>query len=240
MMMWKGTAMQLNRRTFVKTAFAGTAAAALTAGFAASALADEASAGLDPLPAAEVDPDSERGTDVNVNMATIDQYLGRPDVAYRDVRHLYATDESGATYVDLASTIQGFKIVPYIKIAPMGADSATGDELFTLEWDADGNITAATPNYAESELVVRDLFPQDKPIFIMCTSGGRASMTKNLLTFLGWDPALLYNIGGQQDYEGANTLEIVSYPVERGGEDIYAVWRADYADINPAFLHPVA
>lgn len=237
--MWKGIAMELNRRTFLKSVLAGGATAALTSGFAGVALADEAPAGLDPLPAAETDPDTEQGTDVNVNMATIDQYLGRPDVAYRDVRHLYTTDESGTTVVDLASTIEGFKIVPYIKIAPMGADSATGEELFTLEWDADGNIVSAAPNYAESELVVRDLFPQDKAIFIMCTSGGRASMTKDLLLFLGWDPALLYNIGGEKDYAGSHKLEIVSYPVRRGDKDIYAVWRADYADINPAFLNPV-
>lgn len=232
--------MELNRRTFLKSVLAGGAAAALTSGFAGAALADEVPAGFEPLPPAETDPDTEQGTDVNVNMATIDQYLGRPDVAYRDVRHLYTTDESGATVVDLASTIEGFKIVPYIKIAPMGADSATGEELFTLEWDADGNIVSATPNYAESELVVRDLFPQDKAIFIMCTSGGRASMTKDLLLFLGWDPALLYNIGGEKDYAGSHKLEIVSYPVRRGDKDIYAVWRADYADINPAFLNPVS
>lgn len=238
--MWKGIAMELNRRTFLKSVLAGGAAAALTSGFAGAALADEVPAGFEPLPPAETDPDTEQGTDVNVNMATIDQYLGRPDVAYRDVRHLYTTDESGATVVDLASTIEGFKIVPYIKIAPMGADSATGEELFTLEWDADGNIVSATPNYAESELVVRDLFPQDKAIFIMCTSGGRASMTKDLLLFLGWDPALLYNIGGEKDYAGSHKLEIVSYPVRRGDKDIYAVWRADYADINPAFLNPVS
>ena len=86
---------------------------------------------------------------------------------------------------------------------------------------------------------MRDLFPQDKAIFIMCTSGGRASMTKDLLLFLGWDPALLYNIGGEKDYAGSHKLEIVSYPVRRGDKDIYAVWRADYADINPAFLNPV-
>lgn len=237
--MQKGTAMELNRRTFVKTAFAGSAAAfaAGFAGLAGTAQADEAA--LEPLPVAETDPDAERGTDVNINMATIDQYLGRPDVAYRDVRHLYATNEAGETYVDLASTLEGFKIVPYIKLAPMSADTAKGDELFTLEWDADGAIVSATPNYAESELVLRDLFPQDKPIFLMCTSGGRASMAKALLLFLGWNPDLLYNIGGQQNYEGTRKLEIVSYPVRRGGDDIYAVWRADYANIDPAFLHPV-
>lgn len=236
-MTWKGIAVELNRRTFVSTALAG-GAAALAAGIAQTARADEAAAGPAPLPPAETDPETERGTDVNVNMATLDQYLGRPDVAYRDVRHLYATDEAGNAVVDLATTVEGFKIVPYIKLAPMGADSVAGDELFSLEWDADGNIVAATPNYAESELVLRDLFPQDKAVFLMCTSGGRASMAKNLLLFLGWNPELVYNIGGQKDYAGKHTLEIVSYPVRRGGEDIYAVWRADYANIDPAFLHP--
>ena len=230
--------MELSRRSFVSSALVG-GAAVLAAGFAQTARADEAQTELAPLPLPETDPDSERGADVNINMATIDQYLGRPEVAYRDVRHLYATDEAGNAVVDLASTIQGFKITPYIKLAPMSADSVRGDELFALEWDADGNIVSATPNYVESELVVRDLFPQDRPVFLMCTSGGRASMAKNLLLFLGWNPELVYNIGGQKDYKGTNLLEIVSYPVERGGDDILAVWRADYADINPAFLHPV-
>lgn len=237
-MTWKGTTVELSRRSFVSTALAG-GAAALAAGFAQTARADEAEAGLAPLPLAETDPNSERGCDVNINMATIDQYLGRPEIAYRDVRHLYTTDEAGNPVVDLASTIQGFKIVPYIKLAPMSADSVSGDELFTLEWDADGNIVSATPNYVESELVVRDLFPQDRPVFLMCTSGGRASMARNLLLFLGWNPELVYNIGGQKDYKGKNLLEIVSYPVRRGGEDIHAVWRADYANIDTTFLHPV-
>ena len=87
--------------------------------------------------------------------------------------------------------------------------------------------------------MVRDLFPQDRPVFLMCTSGGRASMARNLLLFLGWNPGLVYNIGGQKDYKGKNLLEIVSYPVRRGGEDIRAVWRADYANIDTTFLHPV-
>ena len=40
------------------------------------------------LPSAEPDPDSDFGVDLNVNMDTIDDYLGIPGVAYRDMRLL--------------------------------------------------------------------------------------------------------------------------------------------------------
>jgi len=225
--------MELNRRSFVKTALA--AGTLLTAGIAGTAVAQEAAP--EPLPAPQSDPAGERVDDVNINMETIDQYLGRPDVAYRDVRHLYKTDESGAKVVDLSSTLKGFKVVPYIHIAPMGADTANGTELFTLEWDEDGAIVSATPNYQESLMIVEELFPRDRPIFIMCTSGGRANMTKKLLLFLGWDPALLYNVGGQKDYAGTQLTEIVVPAKMRGESDVYAVWRVDYATIDPELLH---
>jgi hypothetical protein len=230
--------MELNRRSFLSTALAGAAASAIGLGLAGTSFASATeSTGLEPLPAPEVDETSEKGADKNINMATIDQYLGRSDVAYRDVRHLYKTDEMGNKVVDLAACLPGFKIVPYIYIAPMGADSVSGTELFSLEWDADGNIVSATPRYKESEMIVEDLFPRDMPIFLMCTSGGRASLTKKLLTFLGWDTSLLYNIGGDQDYTGSNKVELIVYSEEHGGDDTYAIWRADYADINPDMLH---
>ena len=38
------------------------------------------------LPVAQADPDSDFGEDVNVNMATIDDYLGLTDAVYRDMR----------------------------------------------------------------------------------------------------------------------------------------------------------
>lgn len=40
------------------------------------------------LPPAEPDPESDFGVDLNVNMDTIDDYLGIPGVAYRDMRLL--------------------------------------------------------------------------------------------------------------------------------------------------------
>ncbi|MDD3920599.1 MAG: hypothetical protein PHO41_05475, partial [Eubacteriales bacterium] len=42
-----------------------------------------------PLPPPMADPNSMFGVDKAINMETIDQYLGREDVAYRDVRMLF-------------------------------------------------------------------------------------------------------------------------------------------------------
>ena len=62
-------------------------------------------------------------------------------------------------------------------------------------------------------------------------------MMKELLIFLGWDPDKLYNIGGNWSYTGENSLELVVYSDEYGGENIYATWRADYAYIDFTRLH---
>ena len=43
----------------------------------------------DPLPAPSVQADSEFGVDANINMETIDGFLRREDVCYRDVRMLF-------------------------------------------------------------------------------------------------------------------------------------------------------
>ena len=230
----------LNRRSFVK----GAVAAAAVAGFATTAFASEAE--LPELPAPEADPESMFGVDKNINISTIDEWLGRPEVAYRDVRMLFDPADYGAIggNADLSSTIVGFKIVPYPYLASLSAlpvDGAyEGNTLYTLTWNDDGSIAEAVPNYEESELELKDLFPKDQPIFLMCGGGGYAGMTKSLLSFLGWDENLLYNIGGNWEYQGDNALELIVYSEEVGGNDLYATWRADYALIDFDRLHPVA
>lgn len=229
--------MEMNRRRFLKGALAGAAGLAI----AGPALADEAE--LAPLPAPEPDPESMFGVDKNINMATIDEYVGRPDVAYRDVRMLFDPADYAAIggNADLSATIVGFKIVPYPYLATLTAlpveGAYAGETLFSLEWDEAGNIVAATPNYKESQIILDDLFPKDKPIFLMCGGGGYAGMTKALLIFLGWDPELLYNVGGNWEYTGQNALELIVYSEEKGGDDLYATWRADYATIDFGRLH---
>ena len=197
------------------------------------------------LPAPQPNPEDMFGVDSNINMTTIDQYVGRDDVEYRDVRMLFDPADYGAIggNADLSSTIKGFKIVPYPYLATLSelpvAGAYAAETLFTLTWNEDGSIAAAEANYEESLMIVEELFPKDKPIFLMCGGGGYAGMTKNLLIFLGWDAELLYNVGGNWAYQGENGLELIQYAEEADGNDIFATWRADYAYIDFARLHPV-
>lgn len=206
-------------------------------------LACGAFAFADALPAAEPDESSQFGVDKNINIGTIDQYLDRDDVVYRDVRMLFDPADYAAIGGDanLSATIRGFKIVPYPYLATLSelpvANAYAGETLFSLTWNEDGSIASAEPNYKESMLVLEDLFPKDKPIFLMCGGGGYAGMTKSLLVFLGWDANLLYNIGGNWGYTGDNALELIVYPEDANEDEIYATWRADYATIDFALLH---
>lgn len=201
--------------------------------------------GSGSLPPPETDASSEFGVDVNINMETIDQYLDREDVAYRDVRMLFDPADYAAIggEADLSRTIRGFRVVPYPYIATLSAlpveGAYAGDTLFTVEWNGDGTIASVRENYQESMLVLEDLFPRDKAIFLMCGGGGYAGMMKTLLLELGWDEGLLYNIGGNWTYTGENGLELIVYPEDAEEENIYATWRADYAYIDFSRLHPV-
>ena len=194
---------------------------ALTLSFSGAAFADT-------LPASEPDETNMFGVDKNINMETLDQSD-------------YAAIGGNA---DLASTVEGFRIVPYPYLATLTAlpveGAYDGDTLFTLTWNEDGSIASATPNYEESMLILEDCFPKDKPIFLMCGGGGYAGMTKSLLIFLGWDPALLYNVGGNWAYQGDHSVELIEYSEDAKGNDYFCTWRADYALIDFSRLHPVA
>lgn len=191
-----------------------------------------------PLPSPSANADSPFGVDANINVSTIDAWLDRDDVVYRDVRMLFDPADYGAIggEADLTHTIDGFKIVPFPYIATLQSlpvDGAyQGDCLYTVEWNEDGTVKSAVPNYAESELILTELFPRDKAIFLMCGGGGYAGMMKQLLLFLDWDENLLYNIGANWEYTGSRGLELVIYPEDAAGRNIYATWRADYAYID--------
>lgn len=195
------------------------------------------------LPAPEADTETQFGVDKNINMATIDSYVNRRDVVYRDVRMLFDPADYAAIGgdADLSATIIGFKVVPYPYIATLSAlpvaNAYEGETLFDVVWNADGTIASAEENYKESMFILEELFPRDKPIFLMCGGGGYAGMTKTLLLYLGWDEGLLYNIGGNWEYTGENALELVVYPEDANDENIYATWRADYAYIDFSRLH---
>lgn len=199
---------------------------------------------LKPLPAPSAD-ESMFEVDKNINQKTIDEWLGRDDVAYRDVRMLFdpAEYEAIGGEADLTQTIEGFKVIPYPYIGTMQslpvANAYEGDKLFDVVWTQDGHVESASPLYRESMMILEEIFPKDKAIFLMCGGGGYANMTKQLLLYLGWDEALLYNIGANWEYTGEHALELVVYPEDVNGNNIYASWRADYAYIDFERLNPV-
>lgn len=190
------------------------------------------------LPVPCIDESSMFGVDKNINQETIDEWLGRDDVAYRDMRMLFDpakySDIGGEA--DLTASIKGFKVVPYPYIASLQslpvANAYDGEKLFEVEWSSDGHVISAEPLYEESMMILEELFPKDKAIFLMCGGGGYANMTREFLIFLGWDANKLYNTGANWEYNGKNKQELVVYSETVDGHNIYATWRADYAYID--------
>ena len=197
------------------------------------------------LPAAQPDLDSQFGVDKNINIETIDEWLDRDDVVYRDMRMLFDPADYGAIGgdADLSRTIEGFKVVPFPYIASLSVlpveGAYDGECLFSVEWDEDGTIASAKANYEESMLALEELFPKDKAIFLMCGGGGYSGMMRSLLIYLGWDEAKLYNIGANWSYNGNRSLELIVYPENADDEKIYATWRADYAYIDFSRLNKI-
>ena len=66
-----------------------------------------------------------------------------------------------------------------------------------------GSVTEPVATYEESLSLLKELFPQDKTIFLMCQSGGRVAQCMNLLNALGWDMSKIYNVGGMGQYTDA-------------------------------------
>ncbi len=171
---------------------------------------------LKPLPAPEKS-EGLRGVydiDKNINEKTIDKYLGRSDVVYRDVRMLEdtATWENKGGERDLTGFVEGFEVVPYAYLTEFPQEYIDqkksenvsglyqGKTLFRLE---SGKYI---PNYKESMDILEYLFPKDKTIFLMCGAGGYANFTKQMLGSLGWDTSKIYNVGGYWNYEGNNSI----------------------------------
>jgi len=188
---------------------------------------------FDPLPPPEPDG-GPFGVDVNINMSTIDDFLGRPDVTYIDVRMLYdpADFEAIGGISSLTRTLPGYRIVPFPFLGTLSAmpvDNAyTGDCLFEIVWGDGHEILEAKPNFAESEFILNELFPKDKAIFFMCGGGGYSALTRALLVHHGWDANMIYNTGGNWLYEGNMALDMTISASNPG----IATWRANYAFID--------
>lgn len=185
---------------------------------------------LSALPAPEVSEGmrGELGIDKNINEENIDNYLGRSDSVYRDMRML--VDDADYEAIDgdsyLSGIVDGFEVVPlpYI-IKPTNLPEAVGKPYSgrtLFRTNADGTYTA---NYEESMQIIEDLFPKDKNIFLMCGGGGYAGMMKKFLVAEGWDENKIYNVGGYWYYNGNHKVEI------KNG-DTYAFWKLKYHMID--------
>lgn len=193
---------------------------------------------LAALPEARPNPDNDFLIDENINMVTIDDYLGRSDVAYRDMRMVHDPADYAAIGGDseLSLVIKGFRVVPYPYIGTLQelpvAGAYDGERLFDVVWSG-VEVASATPRYGESSLILEELFPRDRAIFLMCGGAGYAFMMRQLLVFLGWNPELLYNIGGAWDYTGYHSVELAS---TENGNTTYHLWRADIANLDFDYL----
>ena len=177
------------------------------------------------------------GIDKNINESNIDEYLGREDAVYRDMRMLDDPANYEAIGGDryLSGYIKGFEVVPLPYILPVTDLPAAvgktyqGKTLFSIS--KDGNYVA---NYEESRKILEDLFPKDKVIFLMCGGGGYAGMTRAALISLGWDENKIYNIGGYWYYEGKNNVEVKKVV---NGKTTYDFDSVPYHEIDFDKLH---
>ena len=176
------------------------------------------------------------GIDKNINESTIDQYLGRSDAVYRDMRML--VDEANYENIQgdsyLSGYVEGFEVVPYPKIvnvtglpAEVG-QSYTGTTLFTQTED---NVIA---NYKESMAFLEYYFPKDKKIFLMCGGGGYAGMMKNLLVELGWPEDQIWVVGGYWYYDGDHAVKVKR---DDNGLITYDFWKVPYHDIEFGYMN---
>ena len=214
--------------------------AALTI-FAGCSAQPASSAAAGPLPAPEKESGirgEQFGIDKNINESTIDQYLGREDTVYRDMRMLKDEADYEAIGGDsyLSGLVEGFEVVPYpylcnVEGLPAEVGSGySGDTLFTHTEEG------YSANYEESQAILEYLFPKDKNIILMCGGGGYAGMTKAMLTELGWDENRIYNAGGYWFYEGEHNLQIKH---EENGSTYYDFYRVPYHFIDFSVLHRI-
>lgn len=174
--------------------------------------------------------------DKNINVfgenPSIDQYLGRDDVVYRDMRMLIDPANYEAIGGDsyLSGFIDGFEVVPFPFITKVQnlpievGNTYQGETLYELD-----DQEQYQARYHESALILEELFPKNKIIFLMCGGGGYAMMMKNMLIALGWDQNNLYNVGCYWQYQGANNINVKE---SIGEETVYLFHRVSYKLID--------
>jgi len=122
-----------------------------------------------------------------MTMAELDEYLGREDVQYVDLRNF---DEKL-----ISGYIQGFESIPYFDyLKYQGILVDDGGWVY----DA-GEI--------KSSATMKAIFNEDKTILLMCGSGTRAQYVMDALLSLGYENVI--NIGGYAEYVTADGENVV-------------------------------
>ena len=119
-----------------------------------------------------------------VTMDDVDEYLGRADVQYVDLRNF---DDKMA-----AGWVSGFEFIPFFDYIEY-SDILVRDGDWTFEADEIHNQSA-----------LEGLFDKDKTIFLMCGSGTRAGYVMDALLSIGYTNVI--NVGGIADYAGDNKV----------------------------------
>jgi len=115
--------------------------------------------------------------DGEITMENLDEYMGRDNVQYIDLRNLDDRLKDGY--------VSGFTVIPYF-------DYLNTEEIITGKADTTTVVDSAR---------VKQLFDEEaEAIFLMCASGGRAGWVKGALEGLGYTN--VFNVGGFKDYAG--------------------------------------
>ena len=178
------------------------------------------------------------GIDKNINEKTIDNYLHRTDVVYRDVRMLEdsASWENKWWTRNLEWFVEWFEVVPYAFLTQFPQeyiDQKASENVFGLyTWktlfslDENGNYIA---NYVESMEILEYLFPKDKYIFLMCGAGWYANFTKKMLIALWRDETKIYNVWWYRNYEWNRGISTIN---NNGNSVTYDFWKVPYYNID--------
>ncbi|MBN2604369.1 MAG: hypothetical protein JXR62_00940 [Bacilli bacterium] len=125
-----------------------------------------------------------------VTVSEIDEYLGRADAQYVDLRNFDDKMKSGY--------ISGFEFIPFFDYL----------EATNVLVRTDGDFTFAAEDI-KNEAALRALFNEDKTIFLMCAGGTRAGFVKAALDYLGYENVI--NLGAFADYgKDAPALNLVA------------------------------
>lgn len=157
----------------------------------------------------KVNADGFAIVDSGVTTFNLDEYLFREDVMYVDLRYTSNIISNGH--------VAGFQFYSFYEFIAHYTNKQT-----LYKMNGTGGLSGSfTPNYIESEQIITSIFPKNKIIFAISESGDVSTYFFRLLHQLGYDPSLLYNIGGYDNNAGFQiayrNLENAKYKVNGNG-----------------------